>query len=95
VTNRPLITWPIVVVALGCALVLTIIPVFWIDLFGAKLLAAPGMVLSTVVGANDRWGLPAAVPYFIGGVACWTLFIVVACALVRSRVRLRTEPKNG
>ena len=85
---QTLVTWPVVGLAFLSAVVLSILPITSRNSVFIAVLARPEMVLSTILNANDRWGLPAFVPYVLGNVGTWTAIIVAVVAglrLVRNR----------
>jgi hypothetical protein len=83
-----LVTWQIVVAAFVAAIVLSVLPILSPSPFFLAVLARPGMSFSTILGTNDKWGLPGFGTYLLGNVGSWTISIVAALAGVRF-VRLR------
>src|SRR5439155_4444695 len=76
--NRRVALWSALTSLLFGA-VLTAIPVFTLGSKIGQLLARPGFWLSTILGANDRWGTPGLLPYAIGGIGFWGVVTFLAC----------------
>jgi hypothetical protein len=74
---------------------LTATPILWHDSQFALFFGRPGMALSTLLGTNDKWGLPALTPYIIGGVLSWSLIsyaVVIGLVAFVKWLRHTTKP---
>jgi hypothetical protein len=60
--------------------VLTAVPLLSVGSRLGGILARPGWWLSSALGANDKWGLPALLPYAVGGITFWGLVTFAAWA---------------
>jgi hypothetical protein len=63
------------------AYVFTVIPLLWRGSPCWEFLAWPGMALSGLLGANDKWGLPNIPLYLVGGTLFWAAVLVLTSAL--------------
>lgn len=72
---------------------LTAIPLIWQSRI-TEVTAAPGVLLSTFLGMNDKWRLPAFAPYFGGGTLIWAVVtFLVLIAFGRYTAQRAASPK--